>query len=267
VTALLLSAATFLLFSPAIGYDFIHYDDNLYVYENDHVRQGLSWSGLAYAFQTIDGVSWMPATWISFMLDTSLYGQRPTGNHFTNILLHAASAGLLFYVLQRMTRRFWPSMLVAALFAFHPQRTESVVWISERKDVLSLFFCLLGLLAYTRHVEKPNRHSMALVAACLALGLMAKPMVVSFPVVLLLLDFWPLQRAGNSWTELRAKAWPLIKEKIPLFVIAVAAMVATVWSQGNKGGLTTAHFAWYLKLSRVTEDISFYCKSFLTQTV
>ena len=263
VTALLLSAATFLLFSPAIGYDFINYDDGLYAKDNAYVQHGLTWAGLSYAARTIDGVSWMPATWISLMLDTSLYGTRPAGYHLTNILLHAASAGLLFYALQRMTRRFWPALLVAALFALHPQRAESVVWISERKDVLSLFFCMSGLLAYARYAEQPGRGKMFLVAVCLTLGLMAKPMVVSFPLMLLLLDFWPLQRTGGSGAELRAKIWPLIREKIPLFLISATAMVATVWSQGNKHGLTTVHFAWYLKLFRVIEDIGFYCKSFL----
>ncbi len=123
--ALLLAAATFALFSPAIGYDFINFDDNLYVYENPHVLHGLSWAGLAYAFQSIDGASWMPATWFSFMLDTSLYGVQPAGNHLTSILLHSASAGLLFLVLLRMTKQAWPAVLVTALFALHPQHDRN----------------------------------------------------------------------------------------------------------------------------------------------
>ena len=259
---LLLAAGTFALFSPAIGYDFINYDDNLYVYKNAHVLQGLNWSGLVYAFHTIDGVSWMPATWISFMLDTSLAGPFPAGYHLTSIILHSASAGLLFLALQRMTKQTWSAALVAALFACHPQRSESVAWVAERKDVLSVFFWMLGLLAYARYAEQPGPRRMTCVAVCLLLGVMAKPMVVSFPLVLMLLDFWPLRRLGNSIAELRAKAWPLVKEKIPLFIICAVAAAVTIWSQTDTGGIMPVHFPWYLKLFRVTENVGFYCRAF-----
>src|SRR5258706_10080625 len=264
--ASLLSVATFALFSPAIGYDFINYDDNLYVFENAHVLHGVSWEGLVYACQTIDGASWMPATWLSYMLDTSLYGVRPAGYHLTNIILHAASAGLLFYALQRMTRQSWLAALVAILFACHPQRLESVTWIAERKDALSLFFWMLGLLAYVRHAEQPSPRRLTWVVGCLLLGVMAKPMVVSFPLVLFLLDFWPLRRLGGSAAELRANAWPLIKEKIPLLIICVAAAAATILSQASKGGILPVHFPWYLKLFRVIENVGFYCKAFFAPT-
>jgi tetratricopeptide (TPR) repeat protein len=259
---LLLAAATFALFSPAIGYDFINYDDNLYVYKNTHVLQGLHWSGLVYAFHTIDGVSWMPATWISFMLDTSLSGPFPAGYHLTNIILHSISVGLLFLALQRMTKQTWSAVLVAALFACHPQRSESVAWIAERKDVLSVFFWMLGLLAYARYAEQPSLRRMTVVAVCLVLGVMAKPMAVSFPLVLLLLDFWPLRRFGNSAAELRAKVWPLIREKNFLLAVCVVAAAVTIWSQANKSGIMPVHFAWYLKLFRVTENVGFYCQTF-----
>jgi protein O-mannosyl-transferase len=264
--ALLLAAATFALFSPAIGYDFINYDDNLYVFENSRVLHGLSWAGLVYGFHTIDGASWMPATWFSYMLDTSLFGTKPAGYHLTNILLHSASAGLLFLALQRMTRRSWPAAVVAALFACHPQRLESVAWIAERKDVLSVFFWMLGLLAYAHHAEQPGPRRMMWVAVCLILGVMAKPMVVTFPLVLLLLDFWPLNRLGGSIAELRARAWPLIKEKIPLLMICAAVAAVTVWSQGNQGGIMPVHFSWYLKFFRVIENTSFYCQTFFAPT-
>ena len=266
VIAWLLAAATFALFSPAIGYDFINFDDNLYVYENPHVLHGLSWAGLAYAFQSIDGASWMPVTWFSFMLDVSLYGVQPAGNHLTNILLHSASAGLLFSVLFRLTKKVWPAALVAALFALHPQRSESVVWIAERKDVLSTFFWMLGLLVYVRYADQPGHRRMVWVAACLILGVMAKPMVVSFPLVLILLDFWPLRRFGGSLAELRARAWPLIKEKIPLFLICALVIGVTIWSQGSKGGIMPVHFPWYLKLCRVIENVGFYCQTFFAPT-
>jgi hypothetical protein len=264
--ALLLSAATFALFSPAIGYDFINYDDNRYVYENAYVPHGLTWKGLAYAFQTIDGGSWMPATWFSYMLDTSLYGMQPAGNHLTNIILHAASAGLLFFTFQLMTKRSWSALLVAILFACHPQRLESVAWVAERKDVLSVFFWMLGMFAYARYAEQPSKLRMTWVVVCLFLGVMAKPMVVSFPAALLLLDFWPLRRVGRSVAELRARAWPLMKEKIPLFVICATAGVATIWSQGNKGEIVSVHFPWYLKLFRVIENVGFYCQKFFAPT-
>jgi tetratricopeptide (TPR) repeat protein len=264
--ALLLSVMTFALFSPALRYDFINYDDNLYVFENARVLHGLSWESLVYAWQTIDGASWMPATWLSFMLDTSLYGVRPAGYHLTNIILHAASAGLLFFALQRMTRRVWLAAAVAALFACHPQRSESVAWIAERKDVLSVFFWMLGLLAYARHAEQPGPRRMMWVVVCLLLGVMAKPMVVSFPLVLLLLDFWPLRRLGGSTTALRANAWPLLKEKIPLLLICAAVAVGTIWSQASKGGILPVHFPWYLKLFRVIENIGFYCQKFFAPT-
>jgi hypothetical protein len=264
--ALLLSAATFALFSPAIGYNFINYDDNLYVYENTHVLHGLSWEGLGYAFRTIDGASWMPATWLSFMLDIALYGINPAGNHLTNIILHSASAGFLFYVLQWMTRRTWSSVVIAAIFAFHPQRLESVAWIAERKDVLSVFFVMLGLLAYKRYAERPATHRMMLVAVFYVLGVMAKPMVMSFPLIILLLDFWPLRRLGGSPTEFRTKVWPLIKEKIPLLLICGLVAVVTIWSQGSKGAILAVHFPWYLKLLRVIENIGFYCQTFFAPT-
>ncbi|HEV2692100.1 MAG TPA: hypothetical protein VG347_04320 [Verrucomicrobiae bacterium] len=266
VIAFLLGAVTFLLFSPALGYGFINYDDNLYVYENPHVLHGFSREGLVYAFQSIDGASWMPVTWLSFMLDTTLFGMRAAGNHLTNILLHSASAGLLFLVLQRMTKATWTALLVAAVFAWHPQRLESVAWVAERKDVLSVFFFMLGLLAYVRHAEQPGWRRMAWVAACLVLGVMSKPIVVSFPLILLLLDFWPLRRLGNPTTGWVARLWPLIKEKIPLFLICAAIMVATVWSQGNRNGILVVHFPWYLKLFRITENVWFYGRMFFCPT-
>jgi protein O-mannosyl-transferase len=264
--ALLLSTATFTLFSPAIGYDFINYDDNLYVFENVHVLHGLSWGGLMYGFRTIDGASWMPATWVSYMLDTLVYGTKPAGYHLTNIILHSANAGLLFLVLERMTKRAWAAMLIAILFACHPQRLESVAWVAERKDVLSVFFWMLGLLAYVRYAEQPNVRRMVWVVFCLILGVMAKPLAVSFPLVLFLLDFWPLRRFGSSSAGLCAHMWPLIKEKIPLLAICAAVAMVTIWSQGNKGAIVAVHFPWYLKLCRVIENVGFYCKTFFSPT-
>lgn len=260
--ALLLSGATFILLSPTIGYDFINYDDNLYVFENPQVLQGLSWAGLLYGFQTIDGISWTPLTWLSYMLDTSLFGAQPAGYHLTNILLHSINVGLLFIVLQRMTQKIWPALLAAALFAFHPQHLESVVWIAERKDVLSMFFWILGLFAYLHYSQNPGARRMIWVILCLICGVMAKPMVVTFPLVLLLLDFWPLRRLGGSIVELRIRARPLLLEKIPLAIICAAAAAATIWSQGSKGAIITVHIPWYLKIFQVIDNIGFYIRKF-----
>lgn len=257
-----MSAATFALFSPAIGYDFINFDDTKYVYENVHVAQGFSRENLIYAFRTIDGDSWMPATWLSYFLDTALHGTKPAGYHLTNLLLHAASAGLLFLALYQMTQRRWQAAVVAALFAVHPQRLESVAWVSERKDVLSVFFWMLGLLAYARYAKQPGWSRMLGVAICLLVGLMAKPIVVSFPLVLLLLDFWPLRRFGSSAAEFCTRAWPLLREKLPLFALCTVVMGLTLWSQRAQGTIVPIHFPWYLVLCRVLENVWFYEQSF-----
>ncbi len=260
--ACLLAAATFAMFSPAIGFDFLNYDDNLYAYQNPHVLGGISADGLAYAFRTIEGSSWMPATWISYLLDVSVWGAKPAGFHLTNLLLHSASVGLLFDVIRRMTKETWAAAIIAAIFAIHPQRAESVVWIAERKDVLSVFFWLLALLAYARHAENPSRRSFGLVTGLFILAVMSKPMVVSFPLVLLLLDFWPLQRLGGTAAEIRAKVWPLLREKIPLVLICLAIAAVTLWTQQQTHGILAAHFAWHEKLFRVVENIGFYLRMF-----
>jgi hypothetical protein len=260
--ALLLATVTFVFFSPAIGYDFINYDDNLYVFENLHVKHGFCQDSILYAFRSVDGGMWMPVTWLSFFWDTEIYGTAPFGYHLTNLLLHSASVALLFLALHRMIRRILPALVVAGVFALHPQRLESVVWIAERKDVLSTFFWMLGLLAYIRYVEKPAGKRMFQVVMCLILGIMAKPMVVSFPVVLLILDFWPLQRFGNTIDAFRKNAWPLVREKIPMFILCVAAVVVTFWSQHSVGSLVTARGPWHLELLRWIENLWYYFSTF-----
>ena len=259
--ALLLSAVTLALFSPAMGYEFINYDDSLYVYENPQVARGFTWDGLKYAVHTIDGANWMPVTWLSYFLDASVYGTRPAGFHLTSILLHSASVALLFLALQRMTQRVWPALFVAALFAVHPQRSESVVWVAERKDVLSVFFWMLGLLAYGWHAERPGFRRMSAVLGCLSLGLMAKPMVVSFPLILLLLDFWPLRRFGHAPGELRARLWPLLREKLPLVAICAVVAGVTVWSQHVWHAVWPVHIPWYAKVCQIVENLWFYVQT------
>jgi tetratricopeptide (TPR) repeat protein len=253
-----LAVATFILFSPAIRYEYLVYDDGVYVYANQAVLKGLTLEGVRYAFTSIAGGSWMPLTWLSHMADVSLFGPAAAGPHGMNILLHSVSAAILFLALQRMTGRVWPSLFVAATFAFHPLRNESVAWVAERKDVLSTLFWMLGLLAYARYVETPGAKPYALVGACLALGLMAKPMLVTFPFALLLLDFWPLNRLGHNWSALRRNLWPRVREKIPLFCLVAMIAAATFISQSHSGAVDQTESPLLLRFGLVIDNYGFY---------
>lgn len=261
LVALLLATAVGTLFSAALNFGFVNYDDNLYVTENHHVLGGLSMDGLTYAMRSVEGGAWMPLTWLSLMLDASLFGTKPWGFHLTSILLHALNTGLLYMVLWRMTGRSWAALAVAAVFGLHPLRQESVVWIAERKDVLSVFFWMLALLAYLHHAAQPSARRMAWVAFWLVLGAMAKPMVMTFPFVLLLLDFWPLKRAKYFGWKFQSY-WPLIREKIPLLLVCLVLAVLTVQLQGGHGGISQEQLTWPLRLARVVENIGFYCRMF-----
>ena len=203
--------------------DFAGYDDELYVTENENVQAGLTFEGLIWAFTTFRAGNWHPLTWLSHMLDCEIYGLNPMGHHWTNLQLHIANTLLLFFILQQMTGALWRSAFVAALFALHPLHVESVAWIAERKDVLSTFFGMLTIWAYISYVKKRNILRYLLVFILLSMGLMAKPMLVTFPFVLLLLDFWPLERLGNISR--------IIWEKIPLFVPVVISSVLTFMAQ------------------------------------
>ena len=191
---LALALLTISVFWQLKDHSFINYDDNLYITENPPVQEGLSPASLLWAFGTTATGNWHPLTWLSHMLDWQLYGANPGGHHLTSLILHVINTLLLFLVLARLTKALWPSALVAALFALHPLHVESVAWASERKDVLSAFFWLLTMWAYLRYVERPGTWRYLPVTACFALGLMAKPMAVTEPFVLLLLDYWPLGR-------------------------------------------------------------------------
>lgn len=250
--------STLVVFGPALRFDYVDYDDGVYVYANKAVLHGLSLDGVHYAFTSTAGGSWMPMTWLSHMLDVTLFGAAPIGPHATNILLHALSSGLLLVSLIRITQRVWPCFFVAALFAFHPLRNESVVWIAERKDVLSTCFWMLGLLTYSYFVKQPTRRNYLLLSLCLLLGLMAKPMVVSFPVCLLLLDFWPLNRLGHDWRSLRTQLKPRLYEKLPLLLLAVLFCVATYWSQRHTGAVNTDDIALVNRAERIVANVGFY---------
>ena len=195
----LLLLAVALVFGQTVRHEFVNFDDQVYVYENLHVQNGVTPQGLAWAFTTFDAANWHPLTWLSHLLDFQFYGLWAGGHHLTNVLLHAVSAIVLFLVLRQMTGRLWPSASVAAVFAIHPLHVESVAWVAERKDVLSGLFFVLTLAAYLGYVRRPfSMLRYLLVVVCFALGLLSKPMLVTLPLVLLLLDYWPLGRFGKT---------------------------------------------------------------------
>jgi tetratricopeptide (TPR) repeat protein len=227
------------VFGQTLGFGFVDFDDNSYIYENPVVQQGLTPSGIVWAFTHVWASNWHPLTWISHMLDCQFYGLNAGGHHFTNVLLHTATVILLFLVLRQMTGRLWRSAFVAAVFAIHPLRVESVAWLAERKDVLSGLFFMLTLGAYVRYARHPwSPARYGLVVLLFALGLMCKPMLVTLPFLVMLLDYWPLNRLqSNTATEpffrLGRRQIPrrLLLEKLPLLVLTVASCAITVFAQ------------------------------------
>ena len=262
---LALGLITLAVFAPALTHDFLVYDDQVYVTENPHVQAGLTWQGVAWAFRSYAASNWHPVTWLSHMLDCQLYGSKPTGHHLTNVLLHVANTLLLFLVLSRMTGAVLRSAGVAALFAWHPLHVESVAWGAERKDVLGAFFWMLTLWAYARYSEvqgpksdvqsqgiRNTQHAprftlhaprfYLLALFFFALGLMSKPMLVTLPFVLLLLDYWPLGRSaecgargaesGRPEVQRTPSGWTrLVAEKLPFLTLSAISCVLTVWAQ------------------------------------
>jgi tetratricopeptide (TPR) repeat protein len=216
-----LAAITFAVFWQTIDFQFLNYDDTIYVTENPVVQQGLTGKGLAWAFTYGKIGHWHPLTWLSHMLDCQFYGLNPGGPHMTNVVLHSLAAALLLLALKELTGNLWRSAFVAAVFAIHPLRVESVAWIAERKDVLSGVFFMLTLWAYARYARRPSTDRYIVVTVAYALGLLSKNTLVTLPFVLLLLDWWPLERV-KAVGETK-----LIKEKIPLFALAAASCVAT----------------------------------------
>ena len=239
----LLICAALLLATAAVywqvqKFEFVSLDDGDYVWQNEHVRTGLTWNNVLWAFTAIHSANWHPLTWISLMLDCELFESDARGCHTTNFLFHIANTLLLFVVLKKMTGSVLPSAFVAALFALHPLHIESVAWVSERKDVLSTLFWLLTMWAYKRYTENKTSGRYILLVIFFALGLLAKPMLVTLPFVLLLLDYWPLERLRlNGTGTLAKKVWPLIVEKLPLFVLAVLSCAVTYFAQLTKGAV------------------------------
>ncbi len=268
----LLSALTLATFWPVIGHDFVNYDDGPFVTQNAHVASGLNWANAGWAFRTGFGGNWQPITWLSHELDAQLFGLKPGWHHLTSLLFHTANGVLLFLLLQHLTGAAWRSAVAAALFALHPLHVESVAWVAERKDVLSAFFFLLTLLAYARYAQKKSRVERRgssagaadsaldprpstldsqpsdghlpsslfyLLSLCFfALGLMSKPMLVTLPFVLLLLDYWPLRRlhlstlnSQPSTTQQPSTLRRLVLEKLPFFALSAASCVVTFVAQ------------------------------------
>jgi Tfp pilus assembly protein PilF len=224
VICLALAAITFAVFGQTVTHEFIDFDDDAYVYNNPVVEQGLTPHGVAWAFTRVHSSNWHPLTWLSHMLDVQLYGLKPGGHHLTNALIHTATVIALFLVLRQMTGAIWRCAFVAAVFAIHPLRVESVAWVAERKDVLSGLFFMLTLGAYVRYARGPwSAARYGLVVVLFAMGLMCKPMLVTLPFVLLLLDYWPLQRPES--------AGKLVREKLPLLALSAAGCMVTLLSQ------------------------------------
>jgi len=226
---------TLALYNPVNRHPFVNYDDDRYVTENPHVRQGLTAETFKWALTSTEQANWHPLTWMSHALDVSLFRLNPAGHHFTSILLHAANAILLFLVLMWATKRMGPSLFVAALFAWHPINVESVAWVAERKNVLCTFFFFLTLWAYGWYVQKPGWKRYLAVVLLFAAGLASKPMVITLPFVLLLLDYWPLARS-RSWSR-------LVVEKLLLLALSAGSALITMRAQQAGGALRTTVFS------------------------
>jgi tetratricopeptide (TPR) repeat protein len=267
IISCLLAVVTFIAFYQITQSEFINYDDGEYVTENKHIRGGLTVEGMVWAFTAGHSGNWHPLTWISHMVDVQIFGLHPGWHHLINLLFHLANTLLLFFILCRMTRALWQSAFVAALFALHPLHVESVAWVAERKDVLSTFFWMLTMGTYVFYVARPGLIRYLVVILFFTLGLMAKPMLVTLPFILLLLDYWPLQRplqkepsrkvlplpkkekskgvptalggpvqpAGSQWSLV----YPLLVEKIPFFILAIFSSIITYLVQSQGGAVSS----------------------------
>ena len=230
--ALLLALVTLLVYLPTAWNGFVVFDDDDYITNNHDIQNGLTWSAIKWAFTTFYASNWHPLTWLSHALDCQLFGLKPGPQHLVNAAFHAANAALLFTLLWRLTRALWPAAFIAALFAWHPLHVESVAWIAERKDVLSTFFALLSLLAYTKYAQENRRRDFWLAWFFFALGLMSKPMVVTLPFVMLLLDYWPLRRFSSFQFPDVARR---LLEKWPFFLAVAFSCVITFLAQSRHG--------------------------------
>jgi hypothetical protein len=284
---LFLVLTTLAVFWSVKDYEFIHYDDDLYMVDNSRVQDGLTTESIKWAFTATHTGNWYPLTWLSLMLDYELYGLNPAGYHWSNLLFHIANTLLLFFLLSRITGAVYKSAFVAALFALHPLHVESVAWVSERKDVLSTFFWMLTMGAYVRYVERPGTIKYLLVIIAFSLGLMAKSMLVTLPFVLLLMDFWPLERFSRKQpingitiiNQIQTKLtghdtsiWRLISEKLPLIALTIPVGIVAVIAQQQAGallpfesfslGLRVANalisYVWYIWKTLIPSNLSVF---------
>ena len=255
---LLLAVVTLALYNPVNRHPFVNYDDDRYVTENAQVRQGLTWETFTWAWTSTEQANWHPLTWMSHALDVSMFRLNPAGHHLSSVLLHAVNVVLLFLLLMLATGRVGPSLFAAALWAVHPINVESVAWVGERKNVLSTMFFLLTLLSYRRYAQKPDWKRYLGVALLFAAGLAAKPMVITLPFVLLLWDYWPLDRVGSEdegkrpWTK-------LVVEKIPLFALSAASAIVTMQAQQAGGAVRSrAQFSFAMRLANAIYAYAMY---------
>jgi hypothetical protein len=255
---LFLAFATCAIYWPVRHYGFVDYDDDDYIFNNPVVRAGLSWQNFVWVLSDQHDCNWHPLTWLSHMADCQFFGINPGAMHLENVFFHCANSVLLLLLLNSATGAFWRSAFVAALFALHPLRVESVAWISERKDVLSGFFFMLTLWLYVLHAKKQiasgnskfqanNFYRLSLL--CFIFGLLAKPMLVTVPIVLLLLDFWPLQRFTIH--DSRFMTGRLLREKIPFFALSIITGIITLFAQRAGGGWTPADSHFFPRLENV----------------
>ncbi len=255
--ALLLALVTLVIYLPVLHDGFVNYDDDDYVTNNLRYQK---WpdrrAGIQWAFTSFHSANWHPVTWLSHMLDCEFFGLNPAAHHFVNALIHSANAALLFILLLRLASLVWPSLIVAALFAWHPLHVESVAWISERKDVLSTFFALLTLLSYVKYAKGNCRQSFWLALLFFALGLMAKPMLVTLPFVMLLLDYWPLKRI--SFPSTRNPQLPIVFEKWPFFLLAALSCVVTFFAQHGEAVRTLKQVSLSLRVENAVTATATY---------
>ncbi|MCW5892541.1 MAG: tetratricopeptide repeat protein [bacterium] len=259
VLALALALTTLAVFAPALRLGWVNYDDPEYVLDNPHVRGGLDAANVRWALGAVHHATWHPLTTLSHQLDATLFGLDPAGHHAGNVLLHVGSTLLLFAFLRAATGAVWPALLAAALFGLHPLRVESVAWVSERKDALSTFLWLATCCAWLGWVRRGGAGRYALTVACFALGLLAKPMLVTLPAALLLLDWWPLARLRG-----RADLWPRVREKLPLVALA-AAMAAITWRVQIGAGAVAEATAWPLGVRLANAAVAYV--AYVRQTV
>jgi len=249
---------TLAVFSPVLWHDFISFDDDYFVYENSNILSGLNFEVIRWAFTSGHEANWIPLSMLSHALDIQMFGLNPAGHHAVNLLLHIASSCMLFLFFKRATGALWKSAAVACMFALHPLHVESVAWVSERKDVLSTFFGLLMLYQYLRYTEKPGISRYCATLVCFVLGLLSKPMLVTFPLVLLLLDWWPLNRiklvSGSDHFLRRSGLTRLVIEKIPFIVLTICSSIITYRVQQVVGELQQG----YTFVSRVGKSCIAY---------